>query len=550
MPRPKPILACDCETDPFLHGRKPEPFLWGLYDGKRYNTFDNTADFVAAVCERNCILYAHNGGKFDFIYLLPFVRYTKAQIINGRIVSMYLGKCELRDSFAIIPVALKEFGGKKEIDYQKLERHCRDDHMEEIKEYLFHDCKSLYDGVSAYRHAAGRYKTIASNALAFCKKQGVDPGKTNHRFDCNFRPYYFGGRTECFQPGEHRNLTLLDIHSAYPFAMTHNHATGTEFRHRSEIGDLTCEEIQRAFITLECTSRGAFPLRTKGAQGLIFPHEYNLFHVTGWEYVAALELGLLDNVNIVDVAYTAETINFKAYVSHWFEYKASHDKAISPMGYTIGKIMMNSLYGKLAQNPARYYDYVITEAGTPVNRNEGWTLEHEYEGHEIHRRESLWKYKHTRQSDGTYTPDEDWITRKLYKNVATGASITGFTRAHLLRAIHAVGVAGVVYCDTDGIVAKGDCNVGALTVSPAIGDWGIDDTGAPVGYFAGKKLYAIRLSNGKTKIASKGTRLTFEEVKRISEGETVTWMNAAPSFSIAGAHNFVVRKIRSTAFAK
>lgn len=563
MPRGKPIAACDCETDPFLAGRIPQPFLWGLYDGKNFHNYDNTGDFVSAVCERDIILYAHNGGKFDFIYLLPFIKSTKAQIINGRIVAMKLGKCELRDSFATVPVGMGQIQ-KMEMDVWKMENNVRHLHMPEIIERNRTDCVYLYNLMKTYRDAAGKQKTIASNALSFAKRLGIDPGKTNHRFDAQYRPFYYGGRTECFQPGTHKNLTLLDIHSAYPFAMMHNHATGDEFRWKDDLSGMTREEIQRAFIVLECTAKGCFPMRTKGAGGLMFPHEYNQFHVTGWEYIAALDLGLISDVNIQSVRYTKETINFAPYVKHWYDYKARHDKKTDPINYTIGKIMMNSLYGKLAQNPARYCDYKIVEAGTPICRvpdldtldncrkcgdkgeDHGWNLEREYEGHEIHVRESLWKWK--------YNFGAEWQAKKLYKNVATGASITGFTRAHLLRAMHALGMNKIVYCDTDGIACLPGADLSAIAVTENIGDWEIEDQNAPVGHFAGKKLYGIQLSKTdpktgkhKEKIASKGARLTFKDVERVTNGETIRYENQAPTFHIDGTADFIVRNIRSTA---
>lgn len=562
MPRGKKIATCDCETDPFRYGRKPEPFIWGLYDGKEYSTFASTAAFVAAVRDDNIILYAHNGGKFDFIYLLPYIRETKAQIINGRIVSMFLDRCELRDSYSIIPVTLRELGGKKDIEYWKLEREHRSHYKHEIGEYLYHDCKSLYDAVSAYRNAAGKQKTIASNALAFSRKLGIDPGKTNQRFDRSYRAFYFGGRTECFVPGTHSNLTILDIRSCYPYAMMHDHATGehTDFHSRHDFGRLDRVQIQRSFIRLECTSRGAFPIRTNGPQGLYFPDDYHEFYVTGWEYIAAKDLGLIANEKIISVDYSTKTINFTPYVQHWFKVKSSVKKKDDPITYTIGKIMMNSLYGKLAQNPAKYFDYRIVPEGTPFchcrqneqglwdynvlcpikeAENHGWKLEMEYEGHEIHRRESLWKYK--------FAEGKEWTSKPIYKNVATGASITGFARAHLLRAIHTVGRQNVVYCDTDSLVVGPEADLSNLDLTDEIGAWEIEARNAPKGHFAGKKLYGIVLADGSHKLASKGAKLTFGDIERISQGEIVTWQNEAPSFDLAGNARFVVRNIRSTA---
>lgn len=568
MPRAKPIAAIDCETDPFYHGKYDiKPFLWGYYDAQQFLSFKSTADFVEYVHDRAIILYAHNGGKFDFMFLLPFIGETKAQIINGRIVSMLLGNAELRDSYAIIPVALKVLGGKRDIEIWKLEKENRKQYMEEIREYNYHDCKSLYDAVTAYRQEAGKYKTIASNALAFSKRLGIDPGKTNHRFDATFRPFYFGGRTECFKSGKHENLAILDIRSAYPFAMIHDHATGelTDFAMRGDdFGNLTRDEINRSFIELECTAKGCFPVRNK-ALGLNFPDAHGTYFVTGWEYNAAKDLNLISDERIIAVHYSRKTINFKAYVDYWFEFKQRHDKEKEPIGYTIGKIMQNSLYGKLAQNLARYCDYRIVKAGTAsrmctdmkMNMHDvcencggkldvhGWTWLEENSTHEIHSRPSLWKHQ--------YADGKDWISRKLYKNVATGASITGFTRAYLLRAMHAIGVDDVIYTDTDSIVCNARAKIESLPCTKALGDWEIEDDCAPAGYFAGKKLYAIELSKldkatgkPKLKLASKGAKLDFGQIKRISEGEIIRWDSPSPHFSLAGNVGFVHRDIRAT----
>lgn len=570
------VLAGDCETDPFLKGRIPRPFIWGLYDGKQFNTWTDTAAFVNHIASRKIILYMHNGGKFDFMYLLPYVQHTKAQVINGRIVSMHLGKCELRDSYSAIPESLKNIK-KDEIEYWKLERDCREDHMEEITRYLYGDCRYLWELMTTYRRIAGNRTTIAGNALAFAKKVGVKIPKTNHRFDAWMRQWFFGGRTECFLPGTHHNICILDIHSAYPFAMLHDHAIGDEFHWQDNLDGLTHEQIQRAFIRLECTSDGAFAKRRKEKRdedgnlqyegGLFFPKEYNVFNVTGWEYLVALQFGLIKDIKIHTVGWTDATINFKAYVNHWYEYKNTHSakdesgKRIHPNEYTTGKYMMNSLYGKLSQNPARYFDYMIVRGGTPLDEKNGWQLGPEYEGHEIHMRNSLWKYKNELGSQ--------WKAKAIYNNVATGASITGFTRAHLLRAQCMIGRHHIIYCDTDSLFCKEGAPIDVLPCTDQLGDWEIEDRRAPVGHFAGKKLYGVTTSKidketGKhiQKIASKGSKLAYDQIEAIMRGETIKWESDAPSFSLRSGKIpsfqremspvdteklFVVRKIRATA---
>ncbi|MDE2019912.1 MAG: hypothetical protein KGJ13_06240, partial [Patescibacteria group bacterium] len=237
----------------------------------------------------------HNGGKFDFMFLLEFVTVaTNVQMINGRIVSMALGEAQLIDSFAGVPQALGSIK-KDEIEYWKMDKEYRIKYREEIISYLKGDCIYLHELMTAYRKSAGKKKTIASNALAHAKSLGINPGTTNHRFDANYRPFYFGGRTQCFRPGTHEHISVFDIKSSYPRAMMEDHATGTELHWHDDFHDMSREEIQRSFIILKCFSNGAFPIRAQGSEGLNFPKEYNEYYVTVWEYIAAKDLGLIDD---------------------------------------------------------------------------------------------------------------------------------------------------------------------------------------------------------------------------------------------------------------
>jgi hypothetical protein len=568
MGRPRKVYAVDAETDPFEHGRVPAPFVWGSFDGKTYRAFHSTDEFVAFHADKHALVYAHNGGKFDFMFLLDYIKETKAQIINGRIIAMFLGAAELRDSFAIMPEGLAKLGDKKEIEYWKLEKEHRAEHMPEILSYLEQDCRVLFKVVDTYRNTVGTQKTIASNALAFAKKLGIKPGRTNHRHDRKYRPFFFGGRTEVFQPGTHHNINLLDIHSCYPFAMMQDHPTGHNFDRGKKLEVMTREQIQRAFIILECYSAGGFPKRVIGpGGGLSFPHEFGEFKVTGWEYIAAKDLGLVRDEKIISVRSTDDVVNFKNYVLHWYKMKNDNPKSVNLLNYMIAKYMMNSLYGKMAQDIRHYYDYRIIPAGSPIcyeftpsldnervcgkctqedkrDLAHGWLLYTEDAKRDIHRRPSLWKWK--------FEKGADWEGEQLFHNVATGASITGFARAHLLRAIHTIGLEHVIYCDTDSIICAEGADIRKLPISDDLGDWGIEDENAEIGHFAGKKLYGIKSrktgKDGKQiiKIASKGSKLVFEDIEKIIRGETVTWKSPAPSFKIDGTAKFVVRNIRKT----
>jgi len=110
----KPAFAViDAETDPFEFGAVIKPFIWGHYDGIEYTQFDKTEELVDFLMGRDEIVYAHNGGKFDFHFLLDYCEpYSELMIINGRISKLQLGACELRDSWNIITVPLSAY--KKE----------------------------------------------------------------------------------------------------------------------------------------------------------------------------------------------------------------------------------------------------------------------------------------------------------------------------------------------------------------------------------------------------------------------------------------------------
>lgn len=556
------------------------PFIWGFYDGLDFFTFDTTREFVDYVKDQKIIIYAHNGGKFDFMYLLPYLVHdgieVKAQIINGRIVSMPLGRATLIDSFAAVPQGLGSIK-KDEIEYWKLEKEHRGKFRAEIIDYLRGDCLYLHELMVAYRATAGTKKTIASNALAFAKKLGIDPGTTNHRFDKNYRPFYFGGRTQCFRKGSHRDIRVIDLKSSYPRAMMERHPSGDKMHRLGSLDGLSLEQIQCSFITVECDSAGAFPVRKNGAQGLEFPHRHDTFNVTGWEYIAATKLGLIENEKIISVRAPENTITFAPYVQHWFEFKEAHSKKkdgklIDPINYTIGKILMNSLYGKLAQNPERYQDFKIMPVGSALpckkpiinsrgfcdvcdfhEYEHGWLLHTTYEGKEFHARPSLWRHQ---QRHGI-----EWESKPLYKNVATGASITGYARAALLYGIHAVGADKVIYCDTDSLVLPHSADCSGLDMSGKIGSWAVEIDYAPIGHFAGKKLYAIDLDNGKQctcndamgckrhKVVTKGGKLTFAGMSRLANDPSAveTYYSPAPSFSIARGNHFIVRSIRATA---
>lgn len=127
--------------------------------------------------------------------------------------------------------------------------------------------------------------------------------------------------------------------------------------------------------------------------------------------------------------------------------------------------------------------------------------------------------------------------KQNFYNLATGASITGFQRAQMMEAI--VNVNQPLYCDTDSIVCD---RPGSLRIGQGIGEWK-KEAACNYGAIAGKKLYAFRQLSGGYKIASKGVKLSSQEIIKVAKGESVEAQNLAPTFTIHKQPYLMTRKI-------
>ena len=163
----RPIATLDCETDPFKKGRIPAPFIWGMYDGDEFFQHESLEVVLRKLTNREIIVYAHNGGKFDFHFMFSHLEeYSEIMIINGRIAKFKIGLAEFRDSFLIIPTALKAFK-KDDFDYSLLEYEVRykRDNWAKILKYLESDCRNLHEYVSEFIGRFGANLTVAGTAM-------------------------------------------------------------------------------------------------------------------------------------------------------------------------------------------------------------------------------------------------------------------------------------------------------------------------------------------------------------------------------------------------
>lgn len=524
MRKLKKFAVIDAETDPFLFGRNPKPFLWGYFDGDKYLSFTDTKKFAVFLSEQKITCYAHNGGKFDFMYLLDYINnYEQLTIINGRLSKARMGKCTLQDSYNILPVALADYQ-KDKIDYAKFEEKVRDKYMNEIGEYLRSDCMYLHELVTRYRVEYGADLTQASGAMKTWQKMKGEkaPRHNDKALFAHFKNYYHGGRVQCFQSGIiDKKFSLYDINSAYPFSMMYKHPYGMGYLYGDR--EIPFNPDVRVFYRLTCVSDGAFPYREKANSGLSFPDDEIMreYHVTDWEYWTAKNAGLVRYIKIIECVVFTDTMDFSNYVSRFYEArkqaKADGDKARD----LLYKLRLNSLYGKFGSDYRKYEHHIKL----PDNMEcDDWGKVDSYgEGSALFTRK--------------LTDDE----MKFY-NVNTSASITGFVRAYLLAAMVRMGRKNLLYCDTDCIATL---SAGDIQTGDELGAWKHEGDFIRGG-IAGKKLYVFKPEKGACKKASKGAILSDAQLWKICKGGEVEYKKDAPAFSVTGKIKFVKRTIKMT----
>jgi hypothetical protein len=566
MPRKKLVAVIDAETDPFKLGRIPQAFSWDYFDGENHATFWGDTHSTRQLFEHldslsnPAIVFAHNGGKFDFHFLIPFLPDDlKIMLLGSRIAKLSWTnsrgkKIELRDSYLIIPTALKHGGDKLEIDYAKFEKDKRLKYKDEIVAYLKQDTEALYSMVSGFIKEFGLALTLANRAFNELKELGLTPPKGTSEFDAVFREFYFGGRCECFKAGHQKGkLAVFDINSAYPYAMTFRHAWGRGFHvlKRFPADDLK----EQSFYIIEAKSKGALPRRKAGG-GIHFPHCEGIFHATGWEVMAGIETETLEIKKILSVYVPQETQSLKPYVDKFFQMKLEAEQKGDTQKRLFAKILLNSAYGKFALNPSRFKEHCLLPMGElhPDNFDIHKRLVEICERIQIiptqdliDEKEALLSQRWTMVFDlvdadlTLWQRDvEECQKENRYYCVSTAASITGFVRAMLLRAKNQL--KNPIYCDTDSFICEAEAD---LPQGEELGNWKIEASGQEC-WIGGKKLYAFECENGEFKTASKGVHLEPEEIIEVSQGKKVLWKNEAPTFTIKGETRFIERIVSKT----
>lgn len=569
------VAIFDTETSPFDNTRPDEqilPFLGVVYTPHREPLIIWEEDFPAFVLA--CLaafdslpgkwtIYAHNGGRFDWMYFLSEVR-GKVTFKGRGLMTAKLGRHELRDSFHILPVKLAALQ-KDEIDYQWMRPENRHAHRQEIIDYCISDCRYLYRNVIAFLEQHGFVLTIGQASMKALKSV-YEFDRYNDRLDANIRRFYLGGRVECLQgagrfDGEYQ---LYDLNSAYPDAMAH-----CKHPHRTDEINWREDEPPNSdtfFVRMRCKNRGAliqppdFALTSRKIIDIansVHPGAHTTegeYCTTIWEHNTALDLGLITDVEYLECIDFPSSTDFSEFILPLYgkrelcketlerpalagdnsdELRREHAKRDS----LFYKLLQNNAYGKFAQNPRDFKEKIILDAGVRPQEYQDW-LDHK-------REDAVWEEtEYKRDGKHLFSMWERAAPEFRFNNVAIAASITGRVRATLMHAI--ANAEDAIYCDTDCVIAKRLSNVEFSQTK--LGAWNHEATFDQI-IIAGKKTYAARNTvTGKKKFASKGAfGLQWEDYERMISGKSVLSTAFGVTLNKNGTQQYLRKSIRQTA---
>jgi len=568
------IAILDMETDPFdaVEELRIAPFLAVLYA----DTFDeiviweeNEDVFVEKVIAAieglpgYFTIYAHNGGRFDFLFLLHKIRGPVS--FKGRgIMSARVGKHEMRDSFHIIPERLANWQ-KDKFDYSKLKKGERSKNKKEIISYCVNDCRYLLDIVKTAVSKFGLKLTIGQMAMCELRKH-YDVERFDESADNYIRQFFFGGRVECIAGrGEFvGDYKLFDVNSLYPHVMAaFEHPIGSFGTYTIRHGEPGPDTV---FIDLVCENNGALIGKTDGGETTARIKK-GRFRTTIHEYKIAQRYGLINDVRFNFCIDCPNRSDFKNFVLPLYENRLTTKSEIDRMKKAgtetsaafmdmkkddiFYKLLLNNAYGKFAINPRRFMEHYLTDPDqqppdewfTSINKIEDANDRAKY-------------------LDAVFESDRYWIWQKpnpgfRFNNVGVAASITGAARAVLLEALQRA--VEPIYCDTDSIICR---DLSGVEISKtALGAWDLEDEFTRV-IINGKKLYSVEHKVEKRRtpeqiaegldprytVKSKGTaRLTWPEMECMLHGAAFTVRNRAPTLDRYSDQYYVSRTIRATA---
>ena len=438
----------------------------------------------------NKIIYAHNGGRFDFLVLFENLLDGDVVYVGSRFICFKLkyngNEIIFGDSLNVIKKGVKEIGtmiNLPKLELKKIGKIKRDAiPSEKDIEYCFRDCEIVYKGLKKVFGDCPPKLTIGSHSLDdFQRNYQKHKLVFNDLIEIQYTKSYYGGRTEAFKLGKGKYL-VYDFNSLYTKKMY-----DAIFPHPSYsymIDKPTIRQAERHLMEkegmLDCKiyvpENIKYPPLPYIKDGkLCFCHGYLKGSWTFIEINYALSLGckLLEVYTIVSSSRLLTGKEFFGdFIDYYYQMRLDHDK--DSVENWLGKYKPHNLYGKFGQHnfsSIRYFE-------TMKLCEEFLMGEENYYDYTIH---DLKTYSKSRK---------DCYVEKKEKHKLTSHSIISFaayiTAAGRITLHQAMTEYNPMYCDTDSLFIPAKNKKQPLTGS-GLGELKLEDY--EVTYIHGCKDY-------------------------------------------------------------
>jgi hypothetical protein len=493
-------------------------------------------------CTKHFNIYAHNGGRFDHLFMLPWLEKHESEFgwesitAGGRVIMLTVWllkdpkvKWSFRDSVSLIPLSLRKAGEtfcKDEAQKMSLvdDDYSLDEWDPYWDEYNAVDCIVLHNVLTNFTkliHRLGGRVKITAPGIAIdifrrvyqkkwiercehfehscpdvCAHDKPCP-RRNCKGECHgcahdfARSAYYGGRTELFW-AYGTDITYFDINSSYPASMLGNMPIGKSFEYtpKGSVKGATrlfnCWSEKKVGI-VECTVEipigckiPPLPYRSNGK--LIFPVG-TFSGVWDWEELKLLTHPLVGG-RIVEIKrslwYKAEPF-FREMVLALYHYRTAH----------INGCKKGSICGGKSCNPD-YSEGLSYCAKLILNSLYGKF------GTNPLREKTVVIGKHDKWPEFGYCIDfRDWrvwnvqtVLKSAYIMPQVAEHVTTLSRVRLFLGMMKIVEQGceVFYCDTDSVMSNG-----AMDESEELGGWKNEEPGMLIsGDFSLPKTYRLR----------------------------------------------------------
>lgn len=520
-----------------------DKFVMGglLHAGGTYQAFDhrNESDFVDAILKVRGIVWGHNAGRYDSLWLLEHLieRDIACGIVaaGSRIVGLQIGDKKdgltIRDSFAVCPLSLEiasQIGAVRKSSisldctcgaacggYCRIRRRMTRSERGTVSGYLEQDCRATLSFLRALSEFAQANDldigaTIGSSSYGTAARwQEIKPAKWKPAIYDFCRRGYYGGRVQVFRPIAQEGFRY-DINSAYPAALAS--LSLPVGRPRVVPHGARYLDSHPGFFEAEIeVGRDTFipPLPVRGEDRLAYPVGRFTGHWTGIELRGALHSG---GARIVRVGTSIIFGKRQAILAPFCKRIWALRDSAGPktaLGQWL-KWYANSLTGKLAMRPETETIRVIPKGDImPACKGTGSCTPKRCSG-------ACW-----RELGKTGRV----FSRKTYQipfcgHVHWAAYLTAWTRVKLAEQLRWGNAYDAVYCDTDSVFSLGRrCR----DIGDSLGQWKDEGTFHDFRAIA-PKTYAFTGEKDGTDIfraKAKGIPDAASNWETIFEGRTV-----------------------------